>query len=294
MKTVVETAERVAETDLPVIILGPTGVGKGHLARYIHSMGARANGPFLMVNCACLDGELILSELFGHERGAFTGAMRRQKGCFELAHGGSLLLDEVIELPPAAQAKLLQVVETQQFRRLGGQDTITTDVRVICTTNADIRECVRSGKFRQDLYYRLNAAEIVIPPLASRPEDIVPLVQAYLRTQALASGLPAPELTDRALTCLREYHWPGNIRELQNVLTQASAQAESIIGEKDLRFSPLGRSDRESQDVGALGERDRIVEALRHHRWNRSLAAEELGIHRNTLRERMRKHNIVG
>ncbi|MBN1345351.1 MAG: PAS domain S-box protein [Phycisphaerae bacterium] len=294
MKAIVETSEQFASTDLPVLILGPTGAGKGHLARYIHSIGSRANEPFLAVNCACLDGELILSELFGHERGAFTGAMRRQKGCFELAHGGTLLLDEVIELPGTAQAKLLQVVESQQFRRLGGQEAINTNVRIICTTNADIRECVRGGKFRQDLYYRLNAAEIVIPPLCSRIEDIEPLALAYLRVQALAGGGPACKLTDGALARLREYHWPGNIRELQNVLTQAMAQTTDIIGSQDLRFSPVGEPKGQDRPAAGMSERDMILDALRRHHWNRSLAAEALGIHRNTLRERMRKHNIVG
>jgi len=295
MKRVINVAEHVAATDLPVLILGPTGVGKGHLAKYIHTIGPRADGPFLAVNCACLDGQLILSELFGHERGAFTGAVRQQKGCFELANGGMLLLDEVIELPDSAQAKLLQLVETQQFRRVGGQQTIATDVRIICTTNADIRECVRSGKLRQDLYYRLNTAEILMPPLRDRPEDVEPLAVAHLRTQSLATGEPVCRLTDGALARLREYHWPGNVRELQNVLSQASTHGSGVISARDLRFSPVVSplADELAKEPAGRSERGLILDALRRHRWNRSLTAKELGIHRNTLRDRMRKYHIT-
>ncbi len=294
MKQILHMAEQIALTDLSVILLGPTGAGKGHMAKHIHATSPRASGPFLAVNCACLEGELILSELFGHERGAFTGAVRRQRGCFELANSGTLLLDEVVELPHSAQAKLLQVVETQQFRRLGGQRTIATDVRIICTTNADIRECVRSGKLRQDLYYRLNTAEIYIPPLRERPEDIGSLALSHLRMQALASGKPACRLTDGALARLREYHWPGNVRELQNVLTQASAHDGRVIVAKDLRFSPAVNGVEELQPEPAQrGEQEVILSVLRRHRWNRTLAARELGIHRNTLRERMRKYGIT-
>ncbi len=294
MQLVLKSAERIAVTNLPVLILGATGAGKGHLAKYVHGISPRANGPFLSVNCACLDGELILSELFGHERGAFTGAVRQQKGCFELANGGTLLLDEVVELPLSAQAKLLQLVETQQFRRLGGQQTITTDIRIICTTNADVRECVQQGKLRQDLYYRLNTAEIVIPPLAERPQDIPDLANAYLRTQALLSGQPPCTITDGAMARLCEYHWPGNVRELQNVLSLAMSHGGRVIGTRDLRFSPTVPPVPSRADAGRVaGEREEILEALRRNRWNRSQAAEELGIHRNTLRNRMRKYDIT-
>ncbi len=294
MKQVLRTAKQIAATELPVILLGPTGSGKGHLSRYIHAVGPRADGPYLTVNCACLDGDLILSELFGHERGAFTGAVSQQKGCFELANGGTLLLDEVVELPLSAQAKLLHLIETQQFRRLGGQETITTDVRIICTTNADIHEYVRTGRMRQDLYYRLNAAEITVPPLRDRPEDIEPLAQAWLRTQALAGGGTVPRLTDGALNRLRDHHWPGNVRELQNALSQATAQDNQVVSAQDLRFSPaISEIDEVRQDAGPRGERDAILDALRKHRWNRTLTARELGIHRNTLRDRMRKYGIV-
>jgi len=294
MRMVLRLAARLAATDMPLVILGATGAGKGHLAKYIHSISPRRHGPFLSVNCACLDGELILSELFGHERGAFTGAVRQQKGCFELANGGTLLLDEVVELPSSAQAKLLQLVETQQFRRLGGQETITTDVRVMCTTNADVRECVRIGKMRQDLYYRLNAGEIMIPPLSERPDDIEPLAQAFLRTHALTTGGPIRLLSEPALARLREYHWPGNVRELQNVLAMAIAHGGRIIGVRDLHFAPAHQEASDADGIRtSRNERELILDALRRNRWNRSLAAEELGIHRNTLRHRMRKYGIV-
>ncbi|MBN1346828.1 MAG: PAS domain S-box protein [Phycisphaerae bacterium] len=294
MKLVLRSAQRIARTDMPVVILGPTGAGKGHVANHIHSISPRATGPFLAVNCACLDGELILSELFGHERGAFTGAVRRQKGCFELANGGTLLLDEVVELPLSAQAKLLQLIETQQFRRLGGQQTITTDVRILCTTNADIRECVRSGKMRQDLYYRLNAAELVIPPLRERPEDVRPLALSYLRTQSMTTGEAPRSITEGALARLTEYHWPGNVRELQNVLSLAMSHGGHVIGARELRFAPAEIEHTSPSDLmEARTEREIILEALRRNRWNRSMAAAELGIHRNTLRNHMRKHNIT-
>ncbi len=293
MQFVINSAKRVAKTTMPVVILGATGAGKGHLAKYIHSISRRANGPFLAVNCACLDGELILSELFGHERGAFTGAVRQQKGCFELANGGTLLLDEVVELPLSAQAKLLQLVETQRFRRLGGEETIITDVRLICTTNADIRECVRKGKMRQDLYYRLNAAAIVIPPLCERLEDIRPLAEAFLRTQALTTGEPVRTLTDGAIARCREYHWPGNVRELQNVLALAISHGSQVIGARDLHFAPtLPETVEATPRSDGKTQREVLLESLRRNRWNRTLASEELGIHRNTLRNRMRKYGI--
>ncbi len=293
MKRVLEDARRLSMTDMPVMVLGPTGAGKGHLAKYVHSISPRSQGPFLMVNCACLDGELILSELFGHERGAFTGAVRQQKGCFELANGGTLLLDEVVELPQSAQAKLLQLVETQRFRRIGGEQTIITDVRIICTTNADVRECVRTGKMRQDLYYRLSAGTIVVPPLCERPEDIELLAQNYIRTQAMATGQPANILTASAIARLQEYHWPGNVRELQNVLAHASARGSRIIGIKDLRFSPATHDPLpDDRVVSDRPEREIILDVLRRNRWNRSSAADELGMHRNTLRHRMKKYGI--
>ncbi len=293
MKRVMRSVQRVAQTTMPVTLLGPTGAGKGHLAKYIHSISPRSNGPFLAVNCACLDGELILSELFGHERGAFTGAVRQQKGCFELANGGTLLLDEVIELPLSAQAKLLQLIETQQFRRLGGQQTITTDVRLVCTTNADVRECVRSGKMRQDLYYRLNAAEVTVPPLRDRPEDIAPLALAFLRTHAMATGDPTPVLTQGALARLREYTWPGNVRELQNTLALAVSHGSAVIETTDLTFFPAVTETCPPPSPGQhVDERQRILEALQRNAWNRTLTAEELGVHRNTLRNWMRKHRI--
>ncbi|MEJ2282864.1 MAG: sigma 54-interacting transcriptional regulator, partial [Desulfobacterales bacterium] len=211
----------MAETDATVLIQGETGVGKELVARAIHQSSRRADRPFVRVNCAALPVNLVESELFGHEKGAFTGADRLRKGRFELADSGTLLLDEISELPPETQAKLLRVLQEGQFERVGGSYTLSVDVRIIATTNRTLKDEIIEGRFRSDLYYRLNVYPITVPPLRSRPEDIPLLVQYFVAQIAGEMVKKIDQVPPYVMARLREYDWPGNVRELRNVLEQA-------------------------------------------------------------------------
>jgi two-component system response regulator AtoC len=221
MQAVLDTARRVAVADTPVLLLGETGVGKERVAQLLHAWSPRSRGPFVVVNCAAIPAELFESELFGHERGAFTGAIRARRGQFELAHRGTLFLDEIAETPPAQQAKLLRVLQERRIRPVGGDRELAIDVRVIAATNRDLHHEIEAGRFRSDLYYRLGVVELVIPPLRERPEDIRELTRRYTEEFAARLGRAAPEPTPAALEALEHHTWPGNVRELINVIERS-------------------------------------------------------------------------
>jgi two-component system, NtrC family, response regulator AlgB len=221
MQRILEQARRAAPHDVPVLLLGPSGTGKGVLAQAIHGWSQRSGGPFVVVNCPALSEDLLASELFGHARGAFTGAVRDQPGRVEAADGGTLFLDEIGELPPGLQAKLLGFLQDKRFTRLGESRTRIADVRVVAATNRSIDEEVRAGRFREDLYYRLNTVELKLPALRERREDILPLARRFLAFFGRSEHQPPTELTEGAREALRLYDWPGNIRELRNTIERA-------------------------------------------------------------------------
>lgn len=288
---------RVAGSDVAVLVRGESGTGKELVARAIHEHSKRARGPFVAVNCAALPETLIESELFGYERGAFTGATGRKLGRFEIARGGTLFLDEIGELPLAMQAKLLRVLQDQRFERVGGTETITADVRVIAATNADLEAAVNRGAFRADLYYRLNVVSITLPPLRERRSDIVSLAEYFLARTAGGDG-SAPPLSDDAVLALQQYDYPGNVRELENIIQRAVLMAGGrVITREQLLFSPpdgLGEvAATESlpaslanlplhEAVAAL-ERRMITNALRACGGNKAEAARRLGVQRRLL-----------
>jgi DNA-binding NtrC family response regulator len=221
MHELLETVRRVAVADSPVLLLGETGVGKERIAQLLHAWSPRSRGPFVALNCAAIPSELFESELFGHERGAFTGAVRSRRGLFELAHRGTLFLDEVAEISPAQQAKLLRALQDQRIRPIGADRELPVDVRVVAATNQDLRGAMDSGRFRRDLFFRLGVVELTIPPLRERPEDIRELACRYARQVATRLGRPAPVPDEQALARLTAHDWPGNIRELINVIERA-------------------------------------------------------------------------
>jgi transcriptional regulator with PAS, ATPase and Fis domain len=225
MKEALALASRSAGSNANVLLLGESGTGKEVMARHIHQESPRAEGPFIALNCATLAGDLLESELFGHEKGAFTGAHKSKPGSVELAEGGTLFLDEVGELGAGAQAKLLRMVQERQFQRVGGTKTLDADIRIVAATNRDLRKATEDGTFREDLYYRLNVVSIRLPPLRDRPEDLQPLVEHALARYAAELGRTPLAISEEAWHLLRTYPWPGNIRELNNVIERATVLA---------------------------------------------------------------------
>jgi two-component system response regulator FlrC len=311
MREVLGAAEDVAMGNTTVIILGESGTGKEVVARYIHRCSPRASGPWVAVNCAAMPAELLESELFGHERGAFTGAAERRVGRIEQADKGTLLLDEISELPPPLQAKLLRVLQEREVDRLGGGRPVPVDVRIIATSNRDLGQMVERKLFRADLYYRLFVFPIVLPPLRDRPDDIPVLANHLLRKLAEDLGRPAPALADDALRGMARYRFPGNVRELGNILERALVRCRySVIDLQHLdigvheprtSIAALGRTERAPLperrflpegvpiDLGSL-ERLAIQEALRRENGNRTRAARILGISLRTLRNKLREY----
>jgi transcriptional regulator with PAS, ATPase and Fis domain len=286
--------EKVAPSTLPILLLGETGVGKEVLAERIHALSGRT-GPFIALNCAALTETLIESEIFGHEAGAFTGALRTKQGLLESANGGTVLIDEVGELPSAMQVKLLRVLETKQVTRVGALRGLSIDVRFVAATNRDLDTEVQAGRFRRDLYFRLAGTTIAIPPLRERRSDIEPLVESFLHQAAADSGRPVPAISQDALRMLVEYAWPGNVRELRHAVERALLLAGDTIFVEHLppmiAGGPLAAAGREEprvlrSEVRAL-ERDAILSALERCAGNQSEAAKCLGISRRTLGERM-------
>jgi chemotaxis protein methyltransferase CheR len=287
--------EQIAPTDTAVIILGETGTGKERIARAIHSSGPRKNRALVKVNCATLPLNLMESELFGYEKGAFSGAFARRLGRFEVADGATLFLDEIGELPLELQAKLLRVVQDGEFERLGSSRTIKVDVRIIAATNRDLEEEVRSGRFRKDLWYRLNIFPITVPPLRNRMGDIPLLVEFYVDKISRKLGKSIDYIPKSVMNALQNYQWPGNVRELENVIERAVINASEnklrLIDNLDNSQKYLTTPPKTLETV----ERDHIVRILEDTRWKvsgKNSAAEILGLNPSTLRARMRKLGI--
>jgi DNA-binding NtrC family response regulator len=296
MQRVREMIERVAPAAANVLITGETGTGKELVARRIHALGPRANRPFVALNCSALPEGLAESELFGHEKGAFTGADRRRIGRFELADTGTLFLDEVGELLPALQVKLLRALQERAFERVGGSTTVSVDVRVIAATNRDLEAAIREERFRSDLFYRLNVVRIDLPPLRERPEDIPALAEPFLSRYGRATEGGSLHLAPAALAALSAFPWPGNVRELENVVHRATILArDDEIGPEDVTPELPGVAAPGTTDLRAVlarVERDLIARALREHHGNLSAAGRALGIERNLLRYKLRKHGL--
>ena len=242
MKILMDTVEKIVPSNAPLLILGETGVGKEHLAKVLHNEGPRSSGPFVAVNCAALPEQLLESELFGHEVGAFTGAVRTRRGAFEMAHGGTILLDEIGELPLHLQVKLLRVLQEYEVQPVGSEKSTWVDIRVIATTNRDVEEDVKNGSFRKDLYYRLGVLSLTVPPLRNRREDIPALIDHYMDLFCVRLNKEVNGITDNALQAMEQYRWPGNVRELINVIERSIilCQGEKIT----MRDLPQGISNK--------------------------------------------------
>jgi transcriptional regulator with PAS, ATPase and Fis domain len=290
-RDVLKRAARVAATEATTCLEGESGTGKEVVARFIHSRSPRRRGPFVAINCAALPEQLLESELFGFERGAFTGAQQAKPGQIELASGGVLFLDEVTEMTTGAQAKFLRVLQEREFVRLGGTRPVKTNVRIIAATNRDLREAVAQGQFRADLYYRLNVFDIHIPPLRERREDIPALVAGFLREFDHMAGRVVA-ITDEAMKALLRHDWPGNVRELRNVIERATIVCEDgSIRFEDLSLWPASPARVDSTNVEVL-ERRTIERVMRETNGNKVQASRRLGISRMQLYGRLRKYGL--
>lgn len=303
MAQVIEHAKRAAGSTATVLLLGETGTGKEVLARALHGWSPRAQQPFVVINCAALPESLLENELFGHEKGAYTGALKREAGKIEAAEGGTVFLDEIGDMPIGLQTRLLRVLQDQEFYRVGGNQPIKTNVRFIAATNKELKESIRLGTFREDLFYRLNVVTLTLPPLRERKEDVPALVEHFLRRGSLAPGHGTFSVGDDALELLREYHWPGNVRELENLLARAMVLcpgdriepehlgiavtdmlplAAHLEGEPTLHYHAA---------MEAYG-RKVIEEALRRTGWNQTRAAELLGLQRTYLTKLIKQKGV--
>jgi transcriptional regulator with PAS, ATPase and Fis domain len=305
MSRVQQEIARAAPSRATVLIRGESGVGKELVARAMHYASTRKQGPFVCLNCAALTESLLESELFGHEKGAFTGATERKIGKFEAAHCGTLMLDEIGEMSPTIQAKFLRVLEGHPYERVGGSQAIKVDVRVIAATNRDLEKAVQEGTFRRDLYFRLRVVELIVPPLRKRPEDVAELARFFLKRYADESGRRIRGFTPQALQQMEQYRWPGNVREVKNVVERAVVLARGdLIGVEDLNLSNLTTSSDSAEippsivaEYHALTlaevERRHILATLKKYRWNKSRAARILGIERSTLDRKMRRYELM-
>lgn len=298
MRQIQAMLNRLANSSASVLITGESGVGKERVARALHELSGK-DKPFIAVNCGSLTESLLEAELFGYEKGAFTGAARTKKGVFEQADGGTLFLDEVGDTPLAMQVRLLRALQERSIVRVGGETLIPVNIRLICATHQILQERVVSGAFREDLYYRINVVELRIPPLRERPEDILPLAHTLLTEIAAASGKPAPRFTAAAEHALQAYPWPGNIRELKNSLERASLMCDGHLIAHDVLFERPAPALANQQDLaGSLRdylsecERDFIVRSLVAAQWQIQICADALGISRKNLWERMRRLGI--
>jgi len=310
MRRALDQARRVTRHGgVTVLITGETGTGKELLARAIHYEGPRATGPFVEINCAAIPAALLESELFGHEKGAFTGAVARRLGRFEKAHTGTLFLDEVGEIDTSTQTKLLRALQEGEFERVGGMETIKVDVRIVAATNRDLRQAIKEGAFREDFYYRLNVFSLYVPPLRKRRDDIPALIDHFLHKYGMETGKDVCGIDDCVMDVFMRYPWPGNVRELENVLERAVVLAERdmvVIG--DIPEEMLAHADEEEPETGAEDETrkedssliertDRleselILGALERFHWNKTKAAEHLGLKRTTLQYKIKRYGL--
>lgn len=319
-----ERLQRLAPSNANVLIIGETGTGKELVARQLHRLSLRGNGPFVAVNCAALPEQLVESELFGHEKGAFTGAILQKKGWFEVANGGTLFLDEIGDLPPATQVKLLRVLQEREISRVGGRTTIPIDIRLVAATNVNLEEAVKTGRFREDLYYRVNVAKLNLPPLRKRIGDILPLAEHFVGVYRQHLGLSHASIVDSARAALMSYPWPGNIRELENVIHHAMlVMQDGLIRAHDLHLArltvddtaingyhtptaadisnshaPLEQSllklfDSNAKDLFADIEARVIRCAFEYCQNNQLQTAKLLGISRNILRHRLKLYGML-
>ncbi len=299
MERLLLMAKKIAPSRSTVLLRGETGVGKEVMARYIHENSDRKDGPFIAVNCAALPENLLESELFGHEKGAFTGAVNKKKGKFELASGGTLLLDEISEMDVSIQAKLLRVLQEREIDRVGGQYAIPVDTRVIATTNRELEDEVKEGNFRSDLYYRLNVVPLLLPPLRERADDIAPLSDYFLEKHCHLNNVPLKTITPDAISYLKTKGWPGNIREFENLIERCTLLVDSEkISASDLEFisGPKDHSPADNgfnQSIIPLKEMEKkmIMKALDDHKGNRTHAAKILGISVRTLRNKLHEYD---
>src|SRR4051812_9837942 len=296
MKQVVRTIERVAPSDVSILITGESGTGKEVIADLIHALSPRSKGPNVKVNCAALPRELIESELFGSVKGAFTGAQADREGLFKQAEGGTLLLDELAEMPVDTQTKLLRVLQEKEFRPVGGRVSFKTNVRIIASTNLEVEVAIRAGKLREDLYYRISAITLHLPPLRDRREDIVPLANSFLKKFAAQAGRTVNGFTPAAQDKLRKFDWPGNVRQLQNEVQRALLMTDNqIIDIGDLSIKDTAtETPAEETDLTLLEgmERNTIVQMLKETNGNKLETAKRLGIGRQTLYNKIKAYNI--
>ena len=306
MGRLVDLARRVAPTDVSVMLTGPSGSGKEVMARFIHRVSNRADGPFIAINCAAIPESLLEATLMGHEKGAFTGAVKASPGKFEQANGGTILLDEITEMPAALQAKLLRVIQEREVERVGGNRRIPLDVRIVATSNRDLQVAIAEGVLREDLYYRLNVFPLALPPLADRPEDVLPLAESILARYHDVYGKGPSGIDAAARAALQAHDWPGNVRELQNVVQRAAVLAGDgfisathlglITGEPKAEATP-NRTEIRNPGLGAALRRhewERIAAALRAAGGIRAEAARQLGISPRTLRHKLKQFRDAG
>jgi DNA-binding NtrC family response regulator len=302
MREIFEVVQQVAPTRASVLVLGESGTGKELIARALHQLSPRAKQPFVAVHCAALAPTLLESELFGHEKGAFTGAHERRIGRFEQAQGGTLFLDEIGEIDATIQVKLLRFLGERTFERVGSNKTLTADVRLVAATNKNLEELVKAGKFREDLFFRLRVVEITLPPLRERTGDIPLLAQGFLREFAKENGKPVNEFTADALECLMQFSWPGNVRELRTAIEHAVVLSRGErIGRRDLPPSVRdGGASAETKFIQGNdltmkeAEKQLIVRALKDTKGNRTLAAKKIGMSRRTFHRKLHAHHLEG
>ncbi|MDH3197349.1 MAG: sigma-54 dependent transcriptional regulator [Candidatus Krumholzibacteria bacterium] len=293
MKEVVQQIETVAATDVTVLILGESGTGKELVARMIHTRSRRRHLPMVAVNCGALTESLLESELFGHEKGAFTGAMYRHKGKLEMAHGGTLFLDEIATIAPKTQVDLLRVLDTKQFTRLGGNQVIAVDFRVMCATNRNLAQLVKEGTFREDLYYRLAVFEIRVPPLRERRSDIPNLARHFVKKYASQLKKNVEGFSDEAMSLMMKYEWRGNVRELENAVERAVVVCKlTTIDARDLPLQMANARHNAEGDSLAAVEKAHILHVLESSQWNITRSARVLGIDRVTLYNKIKKYGL--
>ncbi len=308
---IMNLARTVAQSKATVLIQGESGTGKELIANLIHSSSNRANKPFIAINCAAIPENLLESELFGYERGAFTGAVAAKAGKFELAHGGTILLDEISEMDIRLQAKLLRVIQESQVDRIGGRKPTSIDVRIVATTNRNLSDCVREGSFREDLFYRLNVVNLTLPSLRDRTGDVKVLAESFIRYYAEKNGKGLSGISQEALSVLDMHTWPGNVRELENVIERAVITAQGmLIQSKDIVIERRVRSETISLSASLTNGSDKnpwspgetlndiermvILQALGYHQGNRTHTAKALGISIRTLRNKLAEYRVLG